>query len=289
VEDYRACGFKSPAEPIDLAKRRSDIKRLLNRPRVLAAMRARAREERRCLLGYLEAQGFFERARIAVIDLGWNGSIQKALHAPMRSSGKPQELFGYYLATMKRVEDFAPDGFRASGFLTKAGQPASMANTINSFSELLEFACSSASGSLWYFEETNGAFLPRFKDNSAAPESLAQLAAVHDGATAFAENFLRASNVLGLQPIPPRLASEYLLRVMSSPTKRESDLLGALAHCDDMGSSIRRQPVARFREASSTAEELLEDFRNATWKAGLRNHCSPRGLGLRAIHWLLED
>jgi len=287
-DDIRACGFASPDELIDPAARRKDVKALLGRPRVLDALRARARQERRSLLGYLDGRGVFKEGRIATVDLGWNGSIQKALHALMQGTGSKQELVGYYLATMKRVNDFTPRGFRARGFLTNAGEPASVAKTINSFSELLEFACSSSEGSLWHFEQVNGQCAPKFKANTALPESLARLAAVHEGAVAFARNIRGSAATLGLGTIPAQVASENLLRVQSSPTKLESDLLGGLAHCDDMGSTVRRRPVAKFRDSLSTAKELLDDFENATWKAGLRNHRSAQGLALRTIQWMLD-
>jgi len=77
---------------------------------------ARRDELRALLTDYLRQRGFFSAARVAVVDVGWKGSIQTNLHRmAAREPGCP-ELHGFYFGLQHRPALDAPGSTRHGFF-----------------------------------------------------------------------------------------------------------------------------------------------------------------------------
>jgi FMN phosphatase YigB (HAD superfamily) len=287
-DDFPACGFESAAAAIDARNEGTRVLALLDRPRVRAALREVVRREREALLAYFRQERLFAPGRVALVDLGWHGSLQKAVHLLARQTGTgPDALVGYYLATFQPFLENMPADLAARGFLTHLGEPADRAAVLTQFREFLEVIGSSPMGSLVCFEQTDGLVRPRCLANPAGAEQLAALGEIQAGTLAFAQNYRTVAQSLALPEIPSAVAGEELLRLLTQPTKEEVLHIGALVYAEDFGTTVAR-PVADFRPTSHTPADLLADFQATFWKQGMLNHPSPQGATLRTLLWLLQ-
>lgn len=286
--EFRASGFTGAADLIDARLEGNKMIGLFNQPRVREALRMRSALEKDLLLCYLEQEGLGADCKIAVVDLGWHGTLQKALHLLFHERGWRPQLFGYYLATFPHFSQFLPSDLRFQSYLTHLGEPSRIFQTLGSFRELLEIICSSSSGSLLHFEQTGRGVAPVFQENEMTPEQLTRVAQIHEGATAFAGAFGKSARDFDFGEIPPEVAAESLLRLQANPTKVEAQKIGGLTHSDNMGSATRRF-VARFRPDSHAPADLWDDYLNAYWKQGLISQPSAQAATLRTLLWLMKD
>jgi hypothetical protein len=179
-------------------------------------------------------------------------------------------------------------GLAARGFLMHEGKPEATAQRIWQFPHLLEIICSSAGGSLLYFEHAGGRVQGIFQEPDASSEQQRQIATCHDGIVAFADDFAKARSELQLgDDIAPAIAAEALFRVIGNPTKEEAVRLGGLTLSDNAG-SMNRRACAQFR-ASNECASLLEDYRKAFWQAGLLAQPNLQAATLRTLLWLMQE
>ncbi|QJW92545.1 hypothetical protein [Frigoriglobus tundricola] len=287
-DDFHACGFRDPAERIDGRREGPRLLALFDRPRVRQALLETSRRERECLVGYLRQQGVLSAGRVALIDLGWHGTIHKAAQLLATAFGTGPQITGYYLATFPKFRNVAVPHLRARAYLGGPGDTDPLVRAIATAPQLLEIVCSSAAGSLLHFARSGHGFDPVLRANPAGADQLHALGEVHAGTVAFAREYRDTPAALRADAIPPALAAEDLLRLLTNPTKDEATRVGGLAHGDDFGTDAVRY-AARFRPTSDTPEAVWEDYLHAFWKPGLLNQPSPQGAVLRTLLWLTQD
>lgn len=262
------------------------VQRLFTAPDVLRALTAVAMRERDALLLALQQVGLRDPAPSLLVDLGWNGTIQKALHRVVTAADRRAPAWhGCYLATWPGIDTGAPDRMHANGYLCHAGTPTHVPRALAVGRELLEVLCSSFDGSLLHFRGSDArpVLAPyEFDDMHAAT-----VRAVHDGAAAY------AAEHVGVLPgehgvLTPDEALTDWLRLTHTPTDEEARLLGALSHSDNVGSQTSRR-LATFTAAASDSEGLIHDHAHAYWKQGLLAQRGPQGAALGAMLWFAED
>ncbi len=283
-------GFTSLDERID---GRFETKRLMQffvQQPVLRALIARGNREREALAAFLKEQGVLDHSRVALVDLGWTGTIHKCLHVLLNRIAPATRLTGYYIATFPDADHTIFPDLERRCYLAHGGEPLHIFAKIQSFLNLFETVYTSTAGSTLYFEskissEPGEAVAVR----QAADKSIEQcndLMAIHAGALAFAQDLRRIAAPFDLPLLPPELASEEFFRVIERPTAKEARLLGGLAHCDNLGSSSTHLS-ASLRPGGDPAE-LLEDFHKANWKQGVLSLPTPEAASLRTLLWLME-
>ena len=281
-------GFTSLDERID---GRFETKRLLQffvQQPVLSALLDRGKRERRSLAAFLKQQGALDRSRVALVDLGWTGTIHKSLHLLLGRITPATSLTGYYMATFQDADHSIIPDLKRRSYLAHAGEPLSVFRQIHSFLNLFETVYTSAGGSTLYFETAESGQVGAVRQ--AADKSSEQrndLNAIHAGTLAFAADFHRIAARFDFPPMPPELASEEFFRVIERPTAEEAGLLGRLEHCDNLGSSSTH--LSASLRSGVDAAELLEDFNQANWKQGVLALPTPETASLRTLLWLLES
>ena len=116
------------------------------------ALLAKASAERGVLLDYLRHIGFFDETDAVVIDVGWSGSIQNALHKMIarENAGEPN-LHGFYLGVYADV----PHKENKTGYLFD-GAPAPFAPYLN----LIELLTASPQDGVVRVARRDGGFEP---------------------------------------------------------------------------------------------------------------------------------
>ena len=260
---------------------------LFGRNDVVQAMLAQSHAERKLLMRYLTAEGVLMPGRVGLVDIGWNGTIQKALVSAALADKRMLDVHGYYLGTLAPiVHDL--NGSAASGFLFDAGVLADNAQAILQLRQLLEFICSTERGSLHGFRAEGVRVVPV---HGAVDHDVAQrvsLAQAHAGALAFAQALSQEQRVFGAHAISPGASIRHLARTIQSPTAEDAELIGDIRHGDGLGRDQTRA-LAAFSTGDFTVESLLRDHANAYWPAGLVARRAPAAMALRALLWLRDS
>lgn len=284
-------GFTSLDERID---GRFEIKRLLkffSQQPVLRALFDQGNREREALVVFLKQQGVLDRSRVALIDLGWTGTIHKCLHVLLNKIAPATRLTGYYMATFPDADHTVIPDLERRSYLAHGGEPINVFSKIHSFLNLFETVYTSTNGSTLYFEAATpsqpGQVAAVRQASDKSTEQCSNLNAIHAGALAFAEDFRRIAAAFDFPLMPPELASEEFFRVIERPTAEEAGLLGGLVHCDNLGSSSTH--LSASVRPGGDPSSLLEDFNKANWKQGVLSLHTPEAANLRTLLWLMES
>lgn len=290
--DFRGI-FRTVGLQIDEVVRPNDsvtmrkIFTLFQHPEILKAMLARSTVERGLLMQYLKQERVLDPGRVALVDIGWNGTIQKALMGATSVENVSVDVHGYYLGTHPAINADL-DTSRATGFLFDVGAPAERYRPVMQLAQLVEFICSTARGSLRGFAREKSGVVPV---HAAVDHSVAQranIAHLHSGAIAYATALASEQRVFGTQPISAGAALRNLARIITAPTREEARHIGDIRHGEGLGAD-RVRALAAFSEGGFTAESLLRDHANAYWPVGLLARREPAALALRALLWLRTE
>lgn len=236
-------GLMDPAEIVELA----------------AGLRAR-------LLAYLRqvVPGFDDCTDLILADLGYSGSVQKALRRIFDLEGIGIRLHGAYLMSLDDAFDDLAEEDSAEGFISDLVVTPHVKRMLIRNVALLEQICCSADGSVRDYDGNQV-----LREINPRPESQITLAAeIQAGALAFAETAEAVALDFGLSPyatpdVAARWCAATLARLLLLPDDHELALLGELKHDVNLGTRalapmidgdfIRRQITARGLSAACTA------------------------------------
>jgi hypothetical protein len=223
-----------------------------------------------------------------VIDLGWYGSIQKALQGLFQKEKITTRMTGYYVGTREGFAESLTDGLSAFSYAFHSGRPRKISKVISGNCEVIENMCSSIEGSLLSFRIEGGRVVPVFDDAPYPENFVRNVKAMHDGTAEFAEDFTKRRARYGWDSIPVEIATENLMRLTTNPTSEEALQLGSVIHYENLGTNQGR-PMAAFRPGSIEPADLWEDYTSACWKPGLLNQPTEQAASLRTLIWLMQD
>jgi predicted HAD superfamily hydrolase/glycosyltransferase involved in cell wall biosynthesis len=195
-----------------------------------SAIAANAREEKKLYISYLEKMGIKGfKGSMAVADLGYSGSIQKALSALLETS-----LRGYYFATYVDIEENDKWHNIFHGFFTEKDHPLSTQSAVYRHSLVFESVLTSPDGQLAFFRDNNGTVLPVFGKRN---EHFSDLSQIHEGIHAYCSDVLKYFGRYIIDFEPGRMAAEYLLGKVISENRVDQKILSQLKvedkYCSD--------------------------------------------------------
>ena len=218
------------------------------------------------LLTYLRdaVPGFDDCTDLVLADLGYSGSVQKALRRIFDLEGIEIRLHGAYLMSLDDAFDDLAEQDSAAGFISDRVVTPHVKRMLIRNVALLEQACCSAEGSVRDYD--GGAVLREI--NPRPPEQVALAAEIQAGALAFAGSADHVARDYGLNPYAaPDAAARWcaatLARLLLLPDDDELALLGTLKHDVNLGTHglaplldeqfVRNQITARGLSAACTA------------------------------------
>ena len=289
IDDLHAAfvqaGFRDCNEVItanDLAR----LSKLFSNPRVVERIGARSAEERDLLVRYLRQEGVVGHTnRVALVDIGWNGTIQKSLDHATKAARVNANVVGYYLGT------FAPSARDSlspmRGYLCERGLPHSRFEGLANFRQLAEFICTSARGSLLHFAAQGNRIVPIVAEPDHNEQQMECIGELHEGVLDYATLMREEGAALGVSDMSPDSAAREYFRLIGRPTAEEAMTIGAMRHGDGMASNTSRA-FAQFNGEKMTPDSVLADYAGCYWQQGLLNQHTPHALVLRSLLWLHE-
>jgi predicted HAD superfamily hydrolase len=239
-----------------------------------------AAQERRALLDYFNALGIFETRKIAVVDIGWHGTLQTSISKIVELSGRKVEIKGYYLGTFRKAMELCRNGQDIGAYLCEFGRPGSFYDIIKLCVEILEFIHTAPHGSVIRFESVNGDIEPVFDQDDSEPERIEKARALQEGALDFIEDFVACWKSFSFLNVSQELAIGPLSRVLRYPTYQEAVKLGDLEHAEGFGAVYVKRRIAKppaFMKSLVYPYRVLKGYKQAFWRTGYKRRVFSLG------------
>jgi predicted HAD superfamily hydrolase len=271
----------------------ADFARLLADEELQSIVARHACAARTVLRRYLAQEGFFAEKRVALVDIGWNGTIQKAISEAFGDDPDFPEIAGLYVSFNDGFKyGFSPG--EAQGILYDSSTSPLSHNVFAPFEEMFENSARALHGTTTGYREdaSSGRVEPVLReegtpDRDAEKSFEARTAALRQGVLDFADGFIKALRLTGHQfsDIKPAVL-DMAERGVVHPSLEEVTHFLEMIHTEDMGSDN----VMRFSEYRLSGPSALFRPRRflrllgaSNWKYG-----TARTVGVPGFNHLLR-
>lgn len=277
-------GFNRFAEPITNWQD-TRLHNFLKDKNVQAIVRRVGSQHKALLERYLEQVGFFSHQRIALVDIGWNGTVQKFLKQAFGSRPDFPHLFGYYFAFVPKLyTDFGENNV-CEGIVHDSRRGNACERIPAEFEEIFEQGARSPEATTVGYQERDGRIEPILKHDSAADRQAelrcnASVARMQEGILCHWEHYRAVQQLTGYasQQLLPYVHG-VLERAVVYPTSEETRELTRLVHTEDFGHDhvLELGKRALGLRDLLRPRRLLDDMRIAAWRYALLDKM-PTGL-----------
>lgn len=209
--------------------------------RVQALIRPVGERARELLRDYFAQLGFFSHARVAMVDIGWNGTIQRFMEQAFGDDAGYPQVDGYYFALMNGMYRTPLAQGSIEGLILDQRRASPQERAAYDFEELFEQGARALHATTVGYRREGGAVEPVLKEDAAADRQAEircnpLIDSLQDGVLLCLEHFHAAHRLSGfgfaaLKPYALALAE----RAVAYPTAAEVAQVSRLAHTEDFG------------------------------------------------------
>ncbi len=183
--------------------------------------------------------GFAEFKKIALLDLGWNTTIQALLYKCFQMESLDVSVDGYYLMTTANAMCHeVPGKNHTQGFLVNCGFPDLDYSLISRNLEILEQACCPDHGSIIDYDEDAK---PIVASSPLTKDQIQQVKSIQDGIIQYSRFFvLNNPEEVKYTTVYVDYLRAKIIRAMLYPTLNEVKLFEAWQHDDNLFDSQLR-------------------------------------------------
>ena len=235
-------------------------------------------EARRRVIAYFRKTVQARAGRIAVVDLGYSGTIQHCLQKILDYENVPVKTHGLYLVTGSGVRKIQRAGSGAEGFLAENGQPFRIAHSFMRSPELVEQSLMCHLGSTTGYDAQGD---PVLGEQHVPVHQLAEIARLQEGLLDFVRSFAAAPSIAAVGSLVLRPFLEAILvRALTEPVAAELGAFGSWVHDENMGSTRTRALIAadiepEYLEYASAHQLASLQSSNVYWIFGLAHRINP--------------
>jgi predicted HAD superfamily hydrolase len=192
---------------------------------------------------YYLSQGLASRRNVALVDIGWNGRLQRSLGALLEKSGhRPEQFLGLYLCLSKRLSNAPGDDLR--GFIADPERPERVAS-FDQYRHVFEAAMSADHPTTVGFEFSDGAVRPLFGE-PYSPGTEQKIALQHATFDVFLDNLIALGRAAGRSILPSaELVTENLMQFLSRPTLNDGLAFEGFSFVDGQ-TGTEAKPICRI-------------------------------------------
>ena len=238
------------------------------------------------LYRYLDQNGFFANRKVAVIDIGWNGTIQYFLGQAFSELEECPHVYGHYFGYCGGIPYAFSEKNHIHGVFYDERRGCSSERAVMGFEEIFEDSCRAchASTSGYKLTET-GEVVPVFgeegsSDRLAEKSSDDYVLKLQEGIMAYVSEYLRAQRLTGykfseIKPFMVTLAE----RAIAFPRKNEVECLSRLSHSENWGhDNVMDLTEVRM---DNFWLNIRKSLRTSNWRNGtVAHHAGIAGLFL---------
>ena len=221
--------------------------------------------------------------RLAIVDVGWQGQIQRMLSDILAAENIAAEVAGFYVGTNSSASGMGLLAQRMEGFLFDFGRPALPWRQLTRAVEILEQSLSCESGSTITLSQDGR---PLVAPDLIPHTQRGQIRQLQDGIRTF-QALWRASGGQVRDPSAPWVADivrRPLLRALTQPTEAEAAMLAAWHHDDNLVDSQTDTLLpdrARSHARHMSVRQILDiPSTQAYWSHGLAAQASSQARAL---------
>lgn len=230
----------------------------------------KAKSEKRHLERYLNSINFFEKNTKAVVDIGWNGSMQFALNN--LDHLQQGELWGLYFGTFASKYGHQ---LNMKSFILEKGAPLKHFELIMKCVEFFEFLFSAPSPSVLSVQEVNGSFKFVFAADDNDLYKIEAMTETHRGAIQYIKDnrkkYLDASKYnFYIDDI-----YDIIYKLLYTPTKEDVTNFGPLRHAEGFGEGTDTSPLINMRNLNyyvSDMTRIITDYKTSYWRTGFTKY-----------------
>jgi predicted HAD superfamily hydrolase len=239
VEKAKVHGISNIEEPIhDFEDKR--LKNFLDDKDVQVMITASGRKAKELMEIYLEQLGFFTSKRVALVDIGWNGTIQKFLNTCFSQRTDLPEIHGWYFAFSPQIHG---DLEKSTGFLMSGNSINNYDRAPLDYEEIFEQAARSSEATTIRYKNFSGEVKPILKDKNDVDrineiKCNRYIDLMQQGIQRHMIHFWVAVKLTGynFEELKPYVS--YLIeRAVAYPSNKEVNEIGKILHSEDMGQS----------------------------------------------------
>jgi hypothetical protein len=221
------------------------------------------------MLAYHSQSGVFEASDLALVDIGWGGTLQEALADVLASEGRTPRIRGYYLSTDERIRLLDAAAGPARAWFANGAQPASMQADITLGHWLLEIAFAAQHGTvLGYQREPDGRVRAVQQDFNAESPNARAARGIHAASAELVDRWIRIFNGVG-PSLPMPSAFARFQRFVKDPTMEEARFFGDMVHIGGFGATTETLPIASppsWRECLMRPRTLFDAYHKSRWQ-----------------------
>lgn len=233
VEVYRKIGFDGDEKRVMNDAEYDEFCKLLKSDNELFTdIKNSSREKYENIIGYFEQSGLFENKKIALVDSGWLGSVQRTLTELIMDKTDIGRITGYYFGLYRKESD----SYRS--FLFDISDAYRYVPTF--CNNLFECFCSAPHGMTIGYNKTENGIQPVTAEVNGY---IADAAAMQTDTAVRFTAYACESNINISEKQLKQLAAKLIKALMYKPDKEEAEIYGAFPFCDD-ATEISVQPLA---------------------------------------------
>jgi hypothetical protein len=179
------------------------------------------------MYGYFKQEGLFDPVRFAIVDTGWQGSMQRSIRQIMQYSGHTARLHGYYFGMFERGKQ--EDGTFSCYYFSKDRH---FFRCVNFNNILFECLCTANHGmTVGYQKQEGNKIEPVLKPYQKTWNLELQLQVVDT----YAKNFAKVNRQ---RPFVGNHGENMVYGLLKSfmvyPSSQEAEVYGSIPFCDDL-------------------------------------------------------
>ncbi len=217
------------------------LKAFLADEAVQSKVREHGRVARELLHDYFAQIGFLGSERAALVDIGWNGTIQKFMQQSFGADGHYPDVRGYYFALVMGMHGDFEGSERLEGLMLDMRRGNPFERACFDFEELFEQGARSPEATTVGYAREDGRVRPCLKPDDA-PDRRGEIAcnpmiaALQAGVLCHARHFIAAQRLTGMDfdALKPYVLG-LLERAVAYPTAEEVAHIRRLVHTEDFG------------------------------------------------------
>lgn len=253
-----------------------EIKDFLLSEKMKSHTEAKIEEEKETARQYFRSLNI--QGRVATVDIGYRGTIQKRLEQVMSSEGEIQwDHFLLLCNGTKRLDELERDNI--SGALgTYCGEDSSLMTVVDRNNRSLELLFLEGCGSTIGYARENGERVVPILDTLQWPEEQKdRIDYCQQGALDYLQLYLESSK---RREWSREELLQMLYRLLSSPSYSEAEMLGSLEFDENNGTEYTRRiceekDIEKIREAGIEAWQKDADYKEVQWIEGLMTLGAP--------------